>query len=304
MNSSRMKTTAFCLLAVLLTGLLNACGNTSNGYTAQSLRKVHNPRNTWLQMNQLADSMNLRLVSRKNLIQMGYTDPVFEVEAGRKEALSFGKQVMLPDAPIRHDGWVYISPRSAEALLQTSIQRDGATGKVTVSSLAQAHGDSSLTEFETGTETGTRTETETASEAESGQIRILGLPSDRSEMVSYAKRFLGVPYEFGAEDYSTSRTFDCSSFTQHIYDHFGVDLPRLARDQALRGTAVSRSNLKEGDLIFFTVPGRFSSDRIPGHVGMYIGDGKFIHTWGDPGVQISPLDSGYWNEQILSMRRI
>lgn len=290
MNSSRMKTTAFCLLVFLLTGILNACGDSSNGYNAQSLREVHNTQNTWLQMNQLADSMNLRLVSRKNLIQMGYTDPVFEVVAGRKEALSFGKQVMLPDAPIRHDGWVYISPRSAEALLQTSIQRDEPTGKVTVSSLEQAHGNSSQPEFE--------------AESDSGQIRILGLPSDRSEMVSYAKRFLGVPYEFGAADYSTSKTFDCSSFTQHIYDHFGVDLPRLARDQAQKGSAVSRSSLKAGDLIFFTVPGRFSSDKIPGHVGMYIGDGKFIHTWGDPGVQISPLDSGYWNEQILSMRRI
>lgn len=298
MNSSRMKTTALCLLLFLLTGILNACGDASNGYTAQSLRsqdnsslrEAHNTQNTWLQMNQLADSMNLRLVSRKNLIQMGYTDPIFEVAAGRKEALSFGKQVMLPDAPIRHDGWVYISPRSAEALLQTSIQRDEATGKVSVSSLEQAHGGSGATEIE--------------SESDTGQIRILSLPSDRSEMVSYAKRFLGVPYEFGAADYSTSKTFDCSSFTQHIYDHFGVDLPRLARDQAQRGSAVSRSSLKAGDLIFFTVPGRFSSDKIPGHVGMYIGDGKFIHTWGDPGVQISPLDSGYWNEQILSMRRI
>src|SRR5690606_20476667 len=116
--------------------------------------------------------------------------------------------------------------------------------------------------------------------------------------------FLGVPYEFGAEHYSSSKTFDCSSFIRYVYERFDVDLPRLARDQARKGSTVSRSNLQAGDLIFFTVPGRFSSDKIPGHVGMYIGDGKFIHTWGDPGVQISPLDSGYWNEQILFMRRI
>lgn len=297
MNSSRTKTTALCLLVFLLTGLLTACGASSDGYTAQSLRsqessslrEVHNTQNTWLQMNQLADSMNLRLISRKNLIQMGYTDPIFEVVAGRKEALSFGKQVTLPEAPIRHDGWVYISPRSAEALLQTSVQRDEQTGKISISSLEQAHG-LSQAEFEEA--------------ADSGQIRILSLPSNRSEMVSYARRFLGVPYEFGAEHYSSSKTFDCSSFIRYVYERFDVDLPRLARDQARKGSTVSRSNLQAGDLIFFTVPGRFSSDKIPGHVGMYIGDGKFIHTWGDPGVQISPLDSGYWNEQILFMRRI
>lgn len=297
MNIHRKKPIALSLLVFLLTALLAACGNSPGGYTAHSLRtydksslrKVHNPKDTWLQMNQLADSMNLRVVGRKNLIQMGYTDPMFEVVAGRKEALSFGEQVMLPDAPIRHDGWVYISPRSAEALLQTSVQRDVETGKVTVSSLRQAHGTN-------------RDELQT--ETDSGKIRILALPEDRSEMVSYAKRFLGVPYEFGAENYSTSKTFDCSSFTRHVYDNFGIDLPRLARDQAKLGTSVSRSNLKTGDLVFFTVPGRFSDDSIPGHVGMYIGDGKIIHTWGDPGVQISPLDSGYWNEQILFMRRI
>lgn len=298
MNSSRKKLIAICLLVVVLTGLMSACANPSDRITAKSvrprdantsLRDKHSTQNAWLQMNQLADSMNLRLVGRQNEIQMGYTDPIFEVVAGRKEALSFGKQITLPDAPIRHDGWVYISPRSAEALLQTQVHRDGQTGKLSVASLSNASGPE---RDESGSETGT------------GRIRVLSLPSDRSQMVSYAKRFLGVPYEFGADDYSKSKTFDCSSFTQHIFDRFGVSLPRLAREQAREGNSVSRSNLKAGDLIFFTVPGRFSSDRIAGHVGMYIGNGRFIHTWGDPGVQISPLDSGYWNDQILSMRRI
>lgn len=51
---------------------------------------------------------------------------------------------------------------------------------------------------------------------------------------------------------------------------------------------MTRDQLQVGDLIFFTVPGRFKSDNVAGHVGIYIGDGKFIHTWGAPGVQISP----------------
>lgn len=93
-------------------------------------------------------------------------------------------------------------------------------------------------------------------------------------------------------------------FYKACIQKFGVSLPRLAKDQDNLGTRVSRSELDVGDLIFFTVPGRFESDAIPGHVGIYIGDGKFIHTWGEPGVQISELDSGYWSNVILHMQRV
>ncbi|MNC66674.1 Murein DD-endopeptidase MepS/Murein LD-carboxypeptidase precursor [compost metagenome] len=70
------------------------------------------------------------------------------------------------------------------------------------------------------------------------------------------------------------------------------------------GHRVSRDELKAGDLIFFTVPGRFESDAVPGHVGIYIGDGKMIHTWGEPGVQISEIDTGYWHNVMLHMQRV
>lgn len=86
-------------------------------------------------------------------------------------------------------------------------------------------------------------------------------------VVVYAKKFLGTPYVWGA---TGPNSFDCSGFVKYVYAHFGVRLPRVSRDQATAGKYVSRSNLQPGDLVFF---GR---SRIH-HVGMYVGNGCYIH---------------------------
>jgi len=121
--------------------------------------------------------------------------------------------------------------------------------------------------------------------------------------VNYAEKFLGVPYEFGSGPYPQTGTFDCSSFMQHVYDRFGVNLPRSSRGQSDIGKKVNMNALQPGDLLFFYTPGRYNSNRIVGHVGMYAGNDKIIHTYGSPGVTVSELD-GYWEGRLLFAKRL
>ncbi len=85
-----------------------------------------------------------------------------------------------------------------------------------------------------------------------------------SGVIAIAKDYLGVPYVWGG---TSPKGFDCSGFTQYVYKKAGVSLPRTSSEQGKVGTKVSRSELRAGDLVMF-----------PGHVGIYIGDGKFIHS--------------------------
>jgi cell wall-associated NlpC family hydrolase len=74
----------------------------------------------------------------------------------------------------------------------------------------------------------------------------------------------------------------------------------------MQGMAVSRQALKPGDLLFFYVPGRFRSNSIIGHVGLYIGGGQMIHATpsAPSGVKITSIDSSYWKQKFLSARRV
>lgn len=92
-----------------------------------------------------------------------------------------------------------------------------------------------------------------------------------SEIVAFARKFLGYKYVYGG---STPNGFDCSGYTQYVYKHFGYSLNRTAADQSKNGKAVSQSELQEGDVICFA---NSSGSKKIGHVGLYIGDGKFIH---------------------------
>lgn len=93
----------------------------------------------------------------------------------------------------------------------------------------------------------------------------------RAELVKTARRFLGVPYRWGGTDAEDG--FDCSGLTLVCYRLNGLNLPRVSRSQYRAGEPVAKSQLKRGDLVFFATHG---GTRIT-HVGLYIGNGKFIH---------------------------
>ncbi|MFD2331909.1 C40 family peptidase [Cohnella sp. GCM10020058] len=119
--------------------------------------------------------------------------------------------------------------------------------------------------------------------------------SKASSIIALGKKYMGVKYKFGAKTGVTS-SFDCSSFTQFLYRKYGVSLPRESAAQAKSGKYVSKANLKPGDLVFFYSPIH--------HVGIYIGGGKVIHTYGSPGVTISTINSGWWKNHYTTARRV
>ena len=88
------------------------------------------------------------------------------------------------------------------------------------------------------------------------------------KVVDTAKKYLGLPYLYGGTSPSTG--FDCSGFTQYAYQQAGITIPRVSYEQAKSGISVPRSQLRIGDLVAFNSP--------VSHVGIYIGNGKFIHS--------------------------
>lgn len=92
---------------------------------------------------------------------------------------------------------------------------------------------------------------------------------------------------------------DCSQFVQEMFDEFlNVNLPRTAAEQAKQGVAVSKADLKAGDLVFFNTNGKDNS-----HVGIYSGNGKMIQM-GDSGLKESDINSSYWADKYQGARRI
>lgn len=118
------------------------------------------------------------------------------------------------------------------------------------------------------------------------------------KLIDIGKNFLGVKYQFGAAAGSTL-AFDCSSYTQYIFNKIGISLPRTSSAQATVGVKVAKSNLKAGDLVFFKRPGKSGI----GHVGLYIGNGKMIGASGNA-VQVSDMNTSYWTKNYVTARRV
>ncbi|HWT75699.1 MAG TPA: NlpC/P60 family protein [Mobilitalea sp.] len=117
----------------------------------------------------------------------------------------------------------------------------------------------------------------------------------RNEIITYALKFVGNPYVWGGE--SLTRGADCSGFVQAIYADFGYSIPRVSRDQAASaGKKVSESDLRPGDLIFYTN----SSGRV-NHVAMYIGNGMIVHAANS---RQGIITSQYKYRDIYCVRRI
>jgi hypothetical protein len=135
-----------------------------------------------------------------------------------------------------------------------------------------------------------------------------GITGDKAELVAgvvaTATSAMGTPYQWGGTG-KDGGGFDCSGLIQWAYGQHGVQLPRVSRDQARQGRAVAKrvDALAPGDILTFSNSGTFVT-----HVGLYVGDGKFIHS-ANGGVQISRLspDDPYgkwWWRRWVGARRI
>lgn len=115
-------------------------------------------------------------------------------------------------------------------------------------------------------------------------------------VISTAKSFLGVPYVWGGQSPSG---FDCSGYIQYVLGKNGISIARTSAEQYKAGVSVSRSNLRVGDLVFFSTykPG-------PSHLGFYIGNGEFIHASSSKGVAISKLSNTYYASRYIGARRV
>jgi cell wall-associated NlpC family hydrolase len=128
---------------------------------------------------------------------------------------------------------------------------------------------------------------------------VAGAGDRASELVVNAMGFLGVPYRRGGNSAETG--FDCSGFVRAMYQStVGLILPRRAKEQAAATEKIDKKDLQPGDLVFFnTMRHAFS------HVGIYIGEGKFIHS-PKPGAQVRVEDMGvaYWKRRFDGARRV
>lgn len=116
------------------------------------------------------------------------------------------------------------------------------------------------------------------------------------KLADYALSYVGCPYVYGG---TSPSGFDCSGFVQYVARNNGITIQRTATAQLQNGTYVARSDLKPGDLVFFGYGSTAS------HVGMYIGDGKFVHAQNSStGVVITSLSQSYYDSRYLTARRI
>ena len=120
--------------------------------------------------------------------------------------------------------------------------------------------------------------------------------SKASAIIATGKQYIGVKYVYGG---TTPSGFDCSGFVQYVFAKNGISLPRVSRDQYHEGTSVSFSNLKAGDLVFFSVAKNGAVD----HMGIYVGNGQFINASSSKGVTIYTLGT-YWKSTFVGAKRV
>ncbi len=119
-----------------------------------------------------------------------------------------------------------------------------------------------------------------------------------SDVVATASTYLGIPYSYGSASRSST---DCSGLVKQVYARKGVNLPRTSREMSGVGQKVSMNDLKPGDMVFFHT----RNSRHVNHVGIYAGNGKFIHASSGGGrVQVNSLKDGYYANRISTVRRV
>ena len=138
------------------------------------------------------------------------------------------------------------------------------------------------------------------SSSNAGSAPSAGSVKSGAAVAAYAKKFVGYPYVYGG---ASPSGFDCSGFVKYVFAQYGVKLNRTASAQMDNGTPVSMSNLIPGDVVFFKKSG--TGSKRASHVGIYIGDGKFVHaSTPSTGVIISKMSSAYYTSGFVGGRRM
>lgn len=112
-----------------------------------------------------------------------------------------------------------------------------------------------------------------------------------------AERFVGIPYRWGGENVVDG--MDCSGFVRAVYNLCGLSIPRTSRDQYKAGESVAKTDLQDGDLVFFG-----SSEDTINHVGIYVGNGRFVHAprRGEE-IRVASVDESYFEKRFVGGRR-
>lgn len=132
------------------------------------------------------------------------------------------------------------------------------------------------------------------------KITNTNIPSSVSKRIlSEAVYYLNTPYKYGG---STEKGIDCSAFTQKVFlNSIELQIPRTAHEQFLVGEKISKDEVLDfGDLVFFKTKRRST----PSHVGIYIGENKFMHASRKKGVMVSSLEEKYWVPRFMGARRL
>jgi cell wall-associated NlpC family hydrolase len=118
-----------------------------------------------------------------------------------------------------------------------------------------------------------------------------------NDIQNVSQKYKGIRYKYGG---TTTAGFDCSGYVQFVYKQLGVKLDRSTSAMYSKGTSVSKANLQVGDLVFF----KTTAAKV-GHVGIYIGNNKFIHSSTSKGVVVTDInDKYYWGKRYVGAKRV
>jgi cell wall-associated NlpC family hydrolase len=134
---------------------------------------------------------------------------------------------------------------------------------------------------------------------ETDNLSIVEGVKTKAQPLLKALSLLGTPYKFGGNN--PEKGLDCSGFVKHVYkESADISLPRSAAEMSQLGEMVAKEELKPGDLVFFNTMRRAFS-----HVGVYVGDGKFIHApRAGKAVNVEDMRSAYWQKRFNGARRV
>lgn len=290
-------------------------GNRSNDQDQAIIRLTEKDGKLYVPVQELAGLLQFKSEwdSETSMFQIGDNDVAYEIKPNSTQARKEGETVTLSSPAIKLDGGAYIPFESLDALFGDAMDYHISGDELRLipqqdDDLSDASG---IPDFEDdpndpfkGEDDGTTDQVSFSGDIPASAVALKNI--NMNNLIRTARKYIGVPYDFGAKPYAKSKKFDCSSYTQYVFAKHGVKLPRASRAQGKKGKSVSRKNLRKGDLMFFYLPGRYKSNKIVGHVGIYMGNGKMIHSSNAPkdGVQITSINKAFWKKTYLFSRRV